>query len=41
MADRNLTNHTYRDQTAQAVVSRVLDSYIEEFSLILGKMKSK
>src|SRR4051812_30980320 len=39
MSDRNLTNHTYRDQTAQEVATRVLDTYVAEFTLILGKMK--
>ncbi len=38
MNDRNLTSHTYRDQTAQEVATRVLDTYVAEFALILGKM---
>jgi nucleotidyltransferase substrate binding protein (TIGR01987 family) len=39
MRDRNLTSHTYRDQTAIEVATRVLDSYVDEFILILEKMK--
>jgi nucleotidyltransferase substrate binding protein (TIGR01987 family) len=39
MNDRNLTSHTYRDQTAQAIVTRILNTYIAEFSLMLEKMK--
>lgn len=40
MADRNLTSHTYREHTAQTVVTRVLDTYITEMTAILAKMKS-
>ncbi len=39
MKDRNLTSHTYRDQTAQEVAHRILDDYIIEFILILEAMK--
>lgn len=39
MKDRNLTSHTYRDQTAEKVAAHILDSYIAEFILILDKMK--
>lgn len=41
MNDRNLTSHTYRDQAAQAVATRVLDTYLREFSSVLGKMKTQ
>ena len=40
MNDRNLTSHTYRDQTAREVAARILDTYVKEFTLILGKMKT-
>ena len=39
MTDRNLTSHTYRDQTAQAVVVRLQNAYVNEFSSILEAMK--
>ena len=39
MNDRNLTSHTYRDQTARAVTTRILNTYIGEFTLILEQMK--
>jgi electron transfer flavoprotein alpha/beta subunit len=35
----NLTSHTYRDQTAQEVATRILGTYVAEFTLMLGKMK--
>jgi hypothetical protein len=37
--DRNLTSHTYRDQTAKEVATRILNTYIAEFTLILRRMK--
>lgn len=39
MSDRNLTSHTYRDQTAQEVATRILNTYATEFTLILEEMK--
>ena len=39
ISDRNLTSHTYREQTAQAVATRILDTYIKEFSSIMKKME--
>lgn len=39
ISDCNLTSHTYRDQTAQEVATRVLNTYVAEFTWILEKMK--
>lgn len=41
MSDRNLTSHTYRNQTAHEVATRVLSSYVTEFKSILEKMKTQ
>lgn len=39
LSDRNLTSHTYREQTAQEVAGRVLSRYESAFRSILAKMQ--
>jgi nucleotidyltransferase substrate binding protein (TIGR01987 family) len=39
MNDRNLTSHTYREQTAKEVSTRIIDRYSAAFSVMLEWMK--
>jgi nucleotidyltransferase substrate binding protein (TIGR01987 family) len=41
MSDRNLTSHTYQTKTAQEVAEHVLQSYVDEFVLLLNRMKTE
>lgn len=39
LSDRNLTTHTYRDVTAEAVATRVLKNYVTQLQELLMKLK--
>lgn len=37
--DRNLTSHVYQEEMAEVIAERICNSYVQEFSLLLEKMK--
>lgn len=39
MNDRNLTTHVYKEEIAEEIAERIVNTYVLEFSLILNNIK--
>lgn len=37
--DRNITSHVYREEMAEEIAKRIANCYIQEFELLLQKIK--
>lgn len=40
LKDRNMTSHTYEEKLAQEIAERVINKYLDEFDLLLNKLKN-